>query len=104
METNSPGLQRKSRFWLGNDLNFAPGYPPSSELAPERRIDDLRTGDGVHSSPGVLPLRGATPRRAVLQVFYARRDYPQRLPLIKYLHPDTGKHLAFLTNNFRLHP
>jgi hypothetical protein len=34
--------------------------------------------------------------------FYARRDYPQRLRLIKYLDPDTGKRLAFLTNNFRL--
>lgn len=34
--------------------------------------------------------------------FYPRRDYPQPLRLIRYLDPDTGKRLAFLTNNFRL--
>jgi hypothetical protein len=38
----------------------------------------------------------------VLTTYYARRDYPDKLRLIKYVDPDTGHHLTFLTNNFRL--
>ena len=34
--------------------------------------------------------------------FYAHRDYPDKLRLIKYLDPETGNRLAFLTTNFRL--
>lgn len=34
--------------------------------------------------------------------FYAHRDYPDHLRLIKYLDPETEKRLVFLTNNFQL--
>jgi hypothetical protein len=36
----------------------------------------------------------------VLTGFYAHRDYPDKLCLIKYIDSDTGKTLRFLTNNF----
>jgi hypothetical protein len=32
--------------------------------------------------------------------FYAHRDYPDKMRLVKYLDPDTGKRLRFITNNF----
>lgn len=38
----------------------------------------------------------------VLTTYYARRDYPDKLRLIKYVDLETGRHLTFLTNNFRL--
>ena len=36
----------------------------------------------------------------VLTGFYARRDYPDKLRLIKYVDPEAGKALRFMTNNF----
>jgi hypothetical protein len=35
----------------------------------------------------------------VLSGFYARKDYPDKLRLVHYVDPDTGKRLRFLTNN-----
>jgi len=35
----------------------------------------------------------------VLTGFYARKDYPDKLRLVHYVDPDTGKRLRFLTNN-----
>jgi hypothetical protein len=34
--------------------------------------------------------------------FYARRDYPDKLRLVKFVDPETGKRFAFLTNNFAI--
>lgn len=34
--------------------------------------------------------------------YYAQRDYPDKLRLIKYVYPETAKRLSFLTNNFQL--
>jgi len=34
--------------------------------------------------------------------FYARRDYPDKLRLIKFVDQETGKRFAFLTNNFAI--
>jgi hypothetical protein len=34
--------------------------------------------------------------------FYARKDYPDKLRLVHYLDPETGKRLRFLTNNHSL--
>ena len=36
----------------------------------------------------------------VLTGFYAKRDYPEKLRLVKYVDPETGKPFSFLTNNF----
>jgi hypothetical protein len=38
----------------------------------------------------------------VLTNYYAHRDYPDKLRLIKYLDPETALRLGFLTNNFQL--
>ena len=38
----------------------------------------------------------------VLSNYYARRDYPDQLRLIKYVDPETSLRLSFLTNNFQL--
>jgi len=38
----------------------------------------------------------------VLTNFYAQRDYPDQLRLIKYMDPETALRLSFLTNNFQL--
>lgn len=38
----------------------------------------------------------------VLTNYYAHRDYPDKLRLIKYLDPETSLRLGFLTNNFQL--
>ena len=38
----------------------------------------------------------------VLANYYAGRDYPDQLRLIKYVDPETDLRLAFLTNNFQL--
>jgi len=34
--------------------------------------------------------------------YYAYRDYPDKLRIIKYVDPDSAKRLSFLTNNFQL--
>ncbi len=36
--------------------------------------------------------------------FYPRKDYPEKLRRIRYLHKQTNKHLVFLTNNLTLPP
>jgi IS4 transposase len=36
----------------------------------------------------------------VLVNFYAKRDYPDKLRVVKYVDPETEKRFAFLTNNF----
>ena len=38
----------------------------------------------------------------VLVNYYAHRDYPNNLRLIKYVDPQSGNRLSFLTNNFQL--
>ena len=38
----------------------------------------------------------------ILVNFYARRDYPDKLRLVKFVDPETGKRFAFLTNNFTI--
>jgi hypothetical protein len=38
----------------------------------------------------------------VLVNFYAHRDYPDNLRLVKFVDPETGKRLVFLTNNFAI--
>lgn len=38
----------------------------------------------------------------VLTNYYAQRDYPDKLRLIKYVDPETELRLGFLTNNFQL--
>jgi hypothetical protein len=37
-----------------------------------------------------------------LDGFYTKQDYPQHLRRISFRHPETGKHLVFITNNFDL--
>jgi hypothetical protein len=37
-----------------------------------------------------------------LDGFYTKRDYPEKLRRIRFLDPETGKRLVFLTNNFNL--
>jgi hypothetical protein len=34
--------------------------------------------------------------------FYAQRDYPDKLRLVKFVDPETGKRFVFLTNNFAI--
>ena len=49
----------------------------------------------------VLANSGVTSDQAVKLVkFYSRRDYPENLRRIRYIDPETGKKLVFLTNNF----
>ena len=36
--------------------------------------------------------------------FYSRQDYPDRLRRVRFVDPETGKRLTFLTNNFLLPP
>jgi len=36
----------------------------------------------------------------VLTGFYTKRDYPDKLRLVKFVDPETGKRFRFLTNNF----
>jgi Domain of unknown function (DUF4372)/Transposase DDE domain len=38
----------------------------------------------------------------VLMGFYSKKDYPERLRRIRFLDPESGKRLIFLTNNFIL--
>lgn len=38
----------------------------------------------------------------ILTGFYAHRDYPDQLRLVKYVDPETALRLSFLTNNFQL--
>jgi len=38
----------------------------------------------------------------VLTNYYASRDYPDKLRLVKYVDPETERRLSFLTNNFQL--
>jgi len=38
----------------------------------------------------------------VLEGFYAKRDYPEKLRRIRYFDATQNKHLVFLTNNFTL--
>ena len=38
----------------------------------------------------------------VLTGFYARKDYPDKLRVVKVVDPESGKRVAFLTNNFIL--
>ena len=38
----------------------------------------------------------------VLTGFYARKDYPDKLRVVKFVEMDTGKRYTFLTNNFTL--
>ena len=38
----------------------------------------------------------------VLTNYYAHRDYPDKLRLVKYVDPETALRLGFLTNNFQL--
>jgi transposase len=38
----------------------------------------------------------------VLMGFYSKKDYPEKLRRIRFLDPETGKRLIFLTNNFIL--
>jgi len=38
----------------------------------------------------------------ILTNFYAHRDYPDKLRLVKFLDRETGKRFAFLTNNFMI--
>ncbi len=38
----------------------------------------------------------------VLVNFYARRDYPDKLRLVKFVDPETGRRFIFLTNNFTI--
>jgi len=40
----------------------------------------------------------------MLTGFYAHRDYPDKIRLVKYLDQDTGKRLRFITNNFVVPP
>jgi hypothetical protein len=40
----------------------------------------------------------------VLKSFYPRKNYPDQIRRIKYLDPETGNLLVFLTNNFILSP
>jgi hypothetical protein len=43
-------------------------------------------------------------QRVALNGFYVRRDYPEHLRRVKFKDPDSGKTLAFLTNNMTLPP
>ncbi len=38
----------------------------------------------------------------VLTGFYSKRDYPDKLRVVKFVDPKTGKQLRFLTNNFSI--
>ena len=38
----------------------------------------------------------------VLTGFYAKKDYPDKLRVVKFVDPESGKRLVFLTNNFHL--
>jgi hypothetical protein len=38
----------------------------------------------------------------ILVNFYAHRDYPDKLRLVKFVDPETGRRLVFLTNNFTI--
>jgi len=38
----------------------------------------------------------------VLTNFYAKRDYPDKLRVVKFVDPETSKRFAFLTNNFNV--
>jgi IS4 transposase len=41
-------------------------------------------------------------QNVVLVNFYAHRDYPDKLRLVKFIDPETGRYLVFLTNNFTI--
>ena len=38
----------------------------------------------------------------ILTGFYAKRDYPDKLRVVKFVDPETEKRIAFLTNNFSI--
>jgi transposase len=38
----------------------------------------------------------------ILTGFYAKKDYPEKLRRVKFVDPETGKRLSFLTNQFSL--
>jgi Transposase DDE domain/Domain of unknown function (DUF4372) len=51
----------------------------------------------VDKSTGVM-----ADQTIALDGFYTKRDYPQHLRRVRYVDPETGKRLVFLTNNFSL--
>ena len=51
----------------------------------------------VDKSTGVI-----ADQTIALDGFYAKMDYPQHLRRVRYVDPETGKRLVFLTNNFAL--
>ena len=58
----------------------------------------------IYSRPVDKSLGLRCDQTIMLTGFYAHRDYPDKIRLVKYLDQDTGKRLRFITNNFVVPP
>src|SRR6478672_432270 len=56
----------------------------------------------IYSHPADKSTGVMADQTIALDGFYTRLDYPQHLRRVRYVDPETGKRLVFLTNNFAL--
>jgi IS4 transposase len=56
----------------------------------------------IYSHPADKSTGVMADQTIALDGFYRRLDYPQHLRRVRYVDPETGKRLVFLTNNFAL--
>jgi hypothetical protein len=86
-------------------LDFARLYAVSQQAAFfVTRIKSNTRYRRLYSRPVEKTLGMRCDQTIVLSGFYAHTEYPDKLRLVKYVDPDTGKALRFLTNNFLIPP